>query len=483
MRDGQQHDGTRRLTGNIIIILYDKMKCRNTLLLLASSFCLMGSVKSFTSLIYALNGGRVEKKMPNCAPKYMHGIEESEVSDCCECTFQKEVTQFLDHHEIRWNQMSHCGRNFIAIHKPTLHNSEEHIEENIFLGVHLLPTPNSIETCVNPNLCKKITDTLAEAPFQNVVHLHQDVWNNKNKITKARLLAKNNIVTNKWFARNTIVERIPIQVAMNFLEENHLWGATRAKFNYGIFLKEKVVSPDNDTQTKHLLAVATFSPRRHVSRHGGNRMYRSHELIRYCAKKDEVVLGGITKALAQFCREVAPDDIVTCIDRDFGDGEGWAKIGFERVSVMPPLVMAVETATCDHGTRTFSRKYMVGAGVGVEPSHDKNLSRKGRPSIDYATFIELDTTHDYSKALMVLKEHRLYPVFDSGVERRMLIVKRTKLERHAVFRREEMGLVDLDIPDNRSTKDIWNNSTPSFPNRYYSNNHGIESLLQRAASR
>jgi hypothetical protein len=240
-----------------------------------------------------------------------------------------------------------------------------------------------------------------------------------------------------------------------------LWGATRSKFNYGLF--------DTDDE---LIAVATFSPRRHVNRAESSRPYRSHELIRYCAKKDGHVIGGITKLVSSFCRELAPDDLVTCIDRDWGSGEGWQPIGFEKVAVMPPLVMAI-----DNNSDIPIRKYMVGAGIGSK-ENDSNNEKNGRPGIPSDIFIQLGEITDDNGAVEVLRSNSLFPIYDAGVERRLLVVQNTKLEIQASQRREELDLNDIihgvDVKD---SVEIWQNSKPSFPAEYYSSNTGINSLL------
>jgi hypothetical protein len=337
------------------------------------------------------------------------------------------------------------------------------------VGLHIIPTPK--ENRISPNLCKELTDD-ADLPFQNIIHLHQDVWNNKNEIVKARIAARVNRLSQSWYARKTNLKKIDILTATEFLETHHLWGATRARYNYGLF----------DKRNDELIAVATFSPKRHVRRGNDDskRPYRSNELIRYCCKRDGRAVGGITKLIAGFCRDYAPDDIVTVIDRDWGDGRGWEGIGFDKVNIMPPLLMAVG----DDGIR----RYFVGAGIAQQgppensqnPNGDKNDKRKGRPGISYDLFQGLDQDISEADALDLIESHHLYPVYDSGVERRMLIVDRTKWEAQASISRKELGLEKIDSPPHMTTTDLWRTSTPSFPMKHYSPNTGIHRLLEQA---
>ncbi len=431
-------------------------------------------------------------------------------------TLHTEVTQFLADNEISFQTIHFHNTPIVALGNKSNHSNKFQI------GLHLLPFPYAfpgtsdkvlsptMNHMVNPKLCKTLTDETHSSPFETIIHLHEDVWCNKNEIVKARILAKMNIVKKRWYARNTIVERINVKDAMEFLEEHHLWQSTKAKYNYGLFEKRKVGDNTHEKMKGELLAVATFSPRRHVKRLGsdydhdknndscGMRLYRSHELIRYCAKKDEVVLGGITKLLARFCQELAPDDIVTCIDRDFGNGDGWGGIGFERVQVMPPLLMAIHKNRSHGNYSNLERRYLVGAGVGLSKkdctcdrqninptsttsSFSRNLS--SRQGIDEDTFSELSQAANAEEGMNILIRNNYWPVYDAGVERRMLVVQKSKMKNHSESKMKDLGLNGIITSNNSSVLDLWNGSTPSFPDSYYSSNEGIEFLLKRAASK
>jgi len=377
--------------------------------------------------------------------RWQHSKELSTDGSC----FHKEVTSWLETSQIPFHDASIKQSPYDII---GLGQKGDFFQ----VGLHVIPTPTNLLR-IQPNLCKKITDD-TRLPFKTIIHLHQDVWDNKKDIVQARIYAKVNRVKQRWFARKTTVQRINITTAISFLETHHLWGATRSKFNYGLFINDELV------------AVATFSPRRHVQRGNSCRPYRSHELIRYCSIKDGHVIGGITKLIAGFCRDFAPDDLVTCIDRDWGDGGGWESIGFQRVSVMPSLIMVV----CDDGVR----RYLVGAGIGSSDSSSKS-DRNGRPGISMEVYKDLDKMTCGINATEYINSRSLYPVYDAGIERRILLINKSKLESKAQILRQELGLEDLD-PSDQSVLDLWADSSPSFPNEYYSKNSGINALLQDA---
>lgn len=211
------------------------------------------------------------------------------------------------------------------------------------------------------------------------------------------------------------------------------------------------------------MATATFSPRRHVMR-GGAR-HRSHELIRYCSRGN--VVGGISKLMCRFCSDVGVDDVVTCVDRDWGGAGGWEKIGFESVQVLPPMVAVVRR-------RDGERRCLLGAGVKFLEEGGKvvNDIRLGVPE---AIMKELEEVEDEAGAVECLESHDYVPVYDMGVERLILLIRGSKMEAHNKLDRTSWPVL--------SAKQVWKHSTPTFPDTYYSSNRGVQMLLEGARLR
>lgn len=299
--------------------------------------------------------------------------------------------------------------------------------------LHLLASPTSAEECVHPLLAKKMTDS---SP-QSIFHLHQDVWRAKRNIVCDRLLMRLGRFRTRIFARKTSVCRIQQDVAREFLEENHLWSSTRAKHNYGLF-------DCNET----LVAVATFSKCRTVMRNGIT--HKSHELLRFCTRRDGTVVGGITKLIKAFVVDQQPDDIVTVVDRDWGKGDGWHSLGFETVNTMSPLVMVVKDG---------ARHHLVGAGI-----QNENKGSGGRLGLPSNVLEELSFITNAEQARECLARHGYYPVYDTGVERLMMLVPNSKAMQQ---RGSDCRAIDL-----------WKTSVPTYASSYYSQNAGIAAVLK-----
>ena len=340
----------------------------------------------------------------------------------------REVTEWLNQQKMTWNE----------IHQTDFQTSNRILSLGASkIALHLLPIPTKQSECVSPTLTKQMTDAsiagqLSWAPH-TIIHLHQDVWLDKLEIVQCRLLAKLGRTPHRIFARKTIAKRINSVTAMAFLQQHHLWGPTKAKYYYGLFA----------ITTQEQVAVATFSARRNILRNGVP--HKSHELVRYCAKRDGTVVGGISKLLQAFIVDQQPDDIVTLVDRDWGPGSGWHPLGFQTVQIMHPLVMLTSP-------KDGLRRHIVGAGI-------QEGSKTGRLGIPESIMEELDKLQCPHEAFQQLVSQEMYPVHDTGVERLMMLVNTSTRD---------------------STKELWKTSVPTYSQTYYSGNSGVAALLKQA---
>mmetsp|Transcript_20986 Transcript_20986/g.45765 ORF Transcript_20986/g.45765 Transcript_20986/m.45765 type:complete len:486 (-) Transcript_20986:612-2069(-) len=425
-----------------------------------------------------------------------NSCSNSSTSTCSRSySYCDEITSFLDEAGVLWGELDFDWESKAGISVPsrviTLQpppsnttrstSSTVHVPERPSIALHLIPSPSSPSETLAPQVTRQMTRlctctctssppsvSLSHFPLpQQIIHLHEDVWRAKNTIVKARILARVGQINSRIYARKTKCRRIDKPTAYEFLQKNHLWGAVRAKFNYGLFAKEQQhedgnVSGSGGTPRDVLVAVAVFGPRRRVKRGGSPKLQSSHELIRFCTRVDGQVVGGLTKLLKSFVRDIQPDDIVTVVDRDWGTASGWYQLGFDSVHVMPSLVMAVG--------RDGVRRHLVGAGI--QPTDDHLLVRVGqafdgkgiRPGLPSTLLDELASVsaEDWQGSLECMSNHGFYPVYDVGVERLVLFTSSDACE----------SGVDV------STR--WEESEPKYAGTYYCNIRGIQALLNHA---
>jgi len=414
------------------------------------------------------------------------------------------------------------GTSSYMIHLPTTSsNGDENAKFDrvtTVLGLHLVPTPTCEEECLKPRTILDMTKThhlpgtmtscvdatdfstlnsipskhghhdvqrIEEGPehyqsptryaYTKIIHLHQDVWEAKLDIVQSRLLMQRH-QQDRIMARQTIVRKIPSNVAMEFLQHHHLWGSTKAKHSYGLYRRVRI-SPKNpthqleteekkrkrnkDDETEELVAVATFSNRRKI--HRCDRIFQSYELLRFCSQKDTTVVGGISKLIKAFIRDKKPDDIVTVVDRDWGDGSGWHSVGFTTVATMDPIVMVVNP------NEPGVRRHLVGAGIDASGTTRMGLPQEIRD--------ELDSVDTAEEARTILARYNFFVVYDAGVERLFRIVEDSPGDTVVT----STNTNTYTVSSTNTPIKVWHSSLPKYAEKYYSPNRGIMALLREAA--
>lgn len=336
------------------------------------------------------------------------------------------------------------------------------------LAVHLLHTPRSRAEVLPPDATASVADDWERgADGVPLVHLWEDEWRCRNPIVRSRLLAMAGR-SRRHFARKLVVRRIDAATLEAFLLEHHLWGPTQARFRYGLFLASRREDGAAGREgEEELVAVASFSARRNVERSGVR--YRSHELIRYCSRRGESVVGGISKLIAAFRREMAPDDIVTVVDRNWGAGDGWRSLGFEPVQRMPPATFFVGP----DGARCHAM------GGGRNP-HRRQLPESILADFAAADAVESSAATDCAATASTAAgapppASRLSALAEFAAERRYFSVHDAGARRLLLLLRAPPTPAEEAAPSPASpahagpspTMTAWLESTPRYPDAYY----------------
>lgn len=129
------------------------------------------------------------------------------------------------------------------------------------------------------------------------------------------------------YARNCEVRRIDRNAAAAFFSANHRLGSTRARYCYGLFVRRTSGAAEMRLEAGTLAAAAGFSgPRRWIK---GGRTIASYEWVRYASLEGMRVIGGMSRLLDAFVREIKPGDVMSYADPDEGDGgAAYRKLGF-----------------------------------------------------------------------------------------------------------------------------------------------------------
>ena len=152
--------------------------------------------------------------------------------------------------------------------------------------------------------------------IQNAKHnyyITSQLWNKNKEALKSRLCSLMG-VTKRIHARQCLIKKITKAEARIFVDLNHTMGYAEANFNCGLFFKDELV------------AVACFSKGRRMNRLPADK--RSFELIRFCNKNFYTVVGGLSKLIRYFEETHSPGDIMTYIDRSWGEPNAYYALGF-----------------------------------------------------------------------------------------------------------------------------------------------------------
>lgn len=367
-------------------------------------------------------------------------------------SFGTSVTDWLNGESVRWRSISTpaapSGR-LLVLRDPTTCAT---------LVLHLLSTPTAACEVLPIDATSYLSDLFAaRSRARRLIHLWEDQWRERPLIVRSRLLACLGR-TRREFGRRTSARRIDAATLDAFLLANHLWGPTKSRYRYGLYTKPTGQNRPAQSQQRRvgadggsggdgggggslgadggeLVAVASFSARRHMPRTDGRRS-RSHELIRYCSRRGESVVGGISKLVAAFAAEAEPDDIVTVVDRDWSNADGWRSLGFVTVQRMQPVTFYVgrDGLRCHPGTGPNPHRRRLPPELVDEFERDWRAWRQGDArngachGVDHSRHggeLEAAQESEQREAALprFLAERSYFAVHDAGAERLLLVLR------------------------------------------------------------
>jgi hypothetical protein len=172
----------------------------------------------------------------------------------------------------------------------------------------------------NYHLNKTNTAILKE---YNIFHIHECDFVNNKELIYSMINNKLNLIQNKIYARKCIIKKLKTKEEKEFLNENHIQGYAISLICYGLYYNNELVS------------VISFSKKRIISKNK-NIKDNEYELLRFCNKKNTLVMGGASKLLRKFEEEFTPESIYSYANRDYSNGNLYSKLGFNLDSITEP---------------------------------------------------------------------------------------------------------------------------------------------------
>jgi DNA-binding CsgD family transcriptional regulator len=142
-----------------------------------------------------------------------------------------------------------------------------------------------------------------------LLHIFENEWTNpiKQDIWKSIISSKLN-KNNKIYARKCKIKEISDNKLIKlFLDENHIQGHVGSSIKLGLYFNDELVS------------LMTFGKSRY------NKKYQ-YELVRFCNKKYNNIIGGASKLFKYFINNYNPESIISYADLRYSNGNMYTKL-------------------------------------------------------------------------------------------------------------------------------------------------------------
>ena len=145
-----------------------------------------------------------------------------------------------------------------------------------------------------------------------LLHIWEDDWINRKDIVLSIIKSRLGLIDNKLYARKCKIKSVNNIDASNFLNHNHIQGYTKFSHSIGLYYNDELVS------------LMLFGWR---SINGK----KEYELIRFCNKKDYIVIGSASKLFNYFIRQNNLKSVTSYADVSMFSGNVYMGLGFNLV--------------------------------------------------------------------------------------------------------------------------------------------------------
>ena len=155
-------------------------------------------------------------------------------------------------------------------------------------------------------------------------NIWEDDWVYKKDLIKSMISATLNISTKRTYARKCTVLNVTQGDYKKFCSDNHIKGYSTASVILGLYSENE------------LLSIMSFSKTRKLIESKKTKF--EYEVIRSCTKKGNIVIGGVSKIISHFRKNIG-NSLVTYCDISFSPDwttTSYNKSGFSLVKITDP---------------------------------------------------------------------------------------------------------------------------------------------------
>ena len=205
-----------------------------------------------------------------------------------------------------------------------------------------------IEKKQNPIFYHQNKSLLAKSKGIFLYHIFEYEWEKIDLILSHIMTYLNK--NKKIFARKCSIKKIEDSEAKCFLNENHLQGHIASKYSYGLLYENELVE------------IMTFGKPRFSK-------LADYELLRLCSKKGISIIGGASRLLKFFIKEVNPNSILSYSHIHNSKSVVYEKLSFECIKTSFPSYKWINEKGMSLSRYSCQKKK-------IESEHTKNLTEK-----------------------------------------------------------------------------------------------------------
>lgn len=220
----------------------------------------------------------------------------------------------------------------------------------------------------NKNSTYHISKTI-ECEKQNIqlIHIFEDEWVNNKEMIKSRLLYKIGKSLNKKIsARKCQIKTVSFKDSQEFLNKNHLQGADKSKFRYGLYYQDILIS------------FMSFA-KPNASRGNKKQDDGIYELMRFATKSDTICVGGFGKLFNYFINEIKPEKVISFADRRWCSQTNniYVNMGFNFIGLSQPSYWYFKENSKRYHRFNFTKKKTIKMGGDSNKTEWQNMQNMG----------------------------------------------------------------------------------------------------------
>lgn len=157
-----------------------------------------------------------------------------------------------------------------------------------------------------------------------IINIWEDDWSYKTDIIKSIIRSNINLHDSRIYARNCKISKLSNKECKDFLNKNHIQGWCVSKYRYALIHNGEIIS------------ILTAGKKRLNLGFKSNPSDNGIEILRFCNKLNNIVVGGFSKLLKYMMKDVVVDKVITYSDMSMFTGDVYVKNNFKFAGFTDP---------------------------------------------------------------------------------------------------------------------------------------------------